>query len=98
MRLGVGCWARPRIITMKFDDRCCRERGAGSGLRGAAGRRGEGGGAAGHYHRPLLASGVWPVGWEVLELSPARVGEQRRVLGRRRVKTDAIDLAAITEL
>jgi hypothetical protein len=37
--------------------------------------------AAGHYHRPLLGSGVWPAGWEVLELSPARVAEQRRVLG-----------------
>jgi transposase len=54
--------------------------------------------AAGHYHRPLLGSGVWPSGWEVLELSPARVSEQRRVQGRRRVKTDAIDLEAITEL
>jgi transposase len=54
--------------------------------------------AVGHYHRPLLAVGVWPAGWEVLELSPARVSEQRRVLGRRRVKTDAIDLEAITEL
>jgi transposase len=54
--------------------------------------------AAGHYHRPLLGSGMWPAGWEVLELSPARVAEQRRVLGRRRVKTDAIDLEAITEL
>jgi transposase len=54
--------------------------------------------AAGHYHRPLLGSGVWPAGWEVLELSPARVSEQRRVQGRRRVKTDAIDLEAITEL
>jgi transposase len=54
--------------------------------------------AAGHYHRPLLGSGVWPAGWEVLELSPVRVSEQRRVLGRRRVKTDAIDLEAITEL
>jgi transposase len=54
--------------------------------------------AAGHYHRPLLESAVWPAGWEVLELSPARVSEQRRVQGRRRVKTDAIDLEAITEL
>lgn len=54
--------------------------------------------AAGHYHRPLLGSGIWPAGWEVLELSPARVSEQRRVQGRRRVKTDAIDLEAITEL
>jgi transposase len=54
--------------------------------------------AAGHYHRPLLVSGMWPAGWQVLELSPARVAEQRRVQGRRRVKTDAIDLEAITEL
>ena len=54
--------------------------------------------AAGHYHRPLLGSRVWPAGWEVLELSPARVAEQRRVQGRRRVKTGAIDLEAITEL
>ena len=54
--------------------------------------------AAGHYHRPLLESTLWPAGWELLELSPARVSEQRRVQGRRRVKTDAIDLEAITEL
>jgi hypothetical protein len=26
--------------------------------------------AAGHYHRPLLGSAVWPAGWEVKELSP----------------------------
>lgn len=54
--------------------------------------------AAGHYHRPLLESTLWPAGWELLEISPARVSEQRRVQGRRRVKTDAIDLEAITEL
>jgi transposase len=54
--------------------------------------------AAGHYHRPLLAPMAWPVGWEVLELNPAHVTEQRRVRGRRRVKTDAIDLEAITDL
>jgi transposase len=54
--------------------------------------------AAGHYHRPLLEPALWPAGWEVVELSPARVSEQRRVQGRRRVKTDAIDLEAITEL
>ena len=54
--------------------------------------------AAGHYHRPLLAATAWPSGWEVLELNPAHVTEQRRVQGRRRVKTDAIDLEAITEL
>jgi transposase len=52
--------------------------------------------AAGHYHRPLLTG--WPSGWEVLALNPAHVTEQRRVMGRRRVKTDAIDLEAITEL
>src|SRR4051812_37565891 len=54
--------------------------------------------AAGHYHRPLLVPTAWPPGWEILELNPAHVTEQRRVMGRRRVKTDAIDLAAITEL
>ena len=53
--------------------------------------------AAGHYHRPVLDY-AWPAGWEVLELNPAHVTEQRRVAGRRRVKTDAIDLEAITEL
>jgi len=54
--------------------------------------------AAGHYHRPFTAQSAWPTGWEVLELNPAHVSEQRRVAGRRRVKTDAIDLEAITEL
>jgi transposase len=54
--------------------------------------------AAGHYHRPLLSPVSWPAGWQLLELNPAHVTEQRRVRGRRRVKTDAIDLEAITEL
>lgn len=53
--------------------------------------------AAGHYHRPV-ADYRWPSGWEVVELNPAHVAEQRRVMGRRRVKTDGIDLEAITEL
>ena len=53
--------------------------------------------AAGRYHRPLATSTVWP-GWEVVELNPAHVTEQRRVMGRRRVKTDALDLEAMTEL
>jgi transposase len=53
--------------------------------------------AAGHYHRPLASPAVWP-GWEVVELNPAHVTEQRRVMGRRRVKTDALDLEAMTEL
>jgi transposase len=54
--------------------------------------------AAGHYHQPLITATSWPVGWQVRELNPAHVTEQRRVMGRRRVKTDAIDLEAITEL
>lgn len=53
--------------------------------------------AAGHYHRPVLDY-RWPAGWEVLEFNPAHVAEQRRIQGRRRVKTDAFDLEAITEL
>jgi transposase len=54
--------------------------------------------AAGHYHRPLLAPGRWPTGWELLELNPGHVTEQRRVLGKRTIKTDAVDLEAMTEL
>ena len=54
--------------------------------------------AAGHYHLPLLAAAVWPNGWELLELNPAHVTEQRRVLGKRTIKTDVIDLEAMTEL
>jgi transposase len=53
--------------------------------------------AAGHYHRPLATPAVWP-GWQVVQLNPAHVSEQRRVMGRRRIKTDALDLEAITEL
>jgi transposase len=52
---------------------------------------------AGHYQRPVLDY-RWQAGWDVLELNPAQVAEQRRVAGRRRIKTDAIDLEAITEL
>ena len=54
--------------------------------------------AAGHYHRPLTAVGVWPAGWQVLEMNPAHVTAQRRVNGQRGVKTDRIDLAAIADL
>jgi transposase len=54
--------------------------------------------AAGHYHRPLLTPASWPAGWELLELNPGHVTEQRRVLGRRTIKTDAVDLQAMTEL
>jgi hypothetical protein len=45
-----------------------------------------------------MVAASWPADWELLELNPAHVSEQRRVQGRRRVKTDAIDLEAITEL
>jgi transposase len=54
--------------------------------------------ACGHYHLPLLTPLAWPAGWEVLELNPAHVAEQRRVQGRRRLKTDAFDLDAMTEM
>jgi transposase len=54
--------------------------------------------AAGHYHRPLLADGVLPARWQVVELNPAWVTAQRRVNGSRGVKTDQVDLAAIADL
>lgn len=54
--------------------------------------------AAGHYHRPVTASGMLPASWTVLELNPAHVTEQRRVLGKRGIKTDQIDLAAMFDL
>jgi len=54
--------------------------------------------AAGHYHRPLTAVGVWPAGWQVVELTPAHVSAQRRVNGQRGVKTDRVDLAAMADL
>src|SRR4029450_9036243 len=54
--------------------------------------------AAGHYQRPLTAAGVWPDGWQVVEVTPAHVTAQRRVNGQRGVKTDRVDLAAITDL
>jgi transposase len=54
--------------------------------------------SAGHYHWPLIAPGVWPPSWQVREFNPAHVAAQRNVMGRRTVKTDAIDLEAIAEL
>ncbi|MGV1010703.1 MAG: IS110 family transposase [Dermatophilaceae bacterium] len=53
--------------------------------------------AAGHYHLPL-AGGVLPVDWELRVLNPGHVSMQRKVNGQRGVKTDKIDLAAITDL
>jgi len=54
--------------------------------------------AAGHYHRPVVASGLLPEAWEVIELNPGHVTEQRRVLGKRGVKTDQVDLTAMFDL
>jgi transposase len=54
--------------------------------------------AAGHYHRPLLADGVLPTEWQVVELNPAWVTAQRRVNGSRGIKTDRLDLVAICDL
>lgn len=54
--------------------------------------------AAGHYHRPLLSPTIWPAGWELLALNPGHVAEQRKVLGKRTIKTDAGDLEAMTEI
>jgi transposase len=54
--------------------------------------------AAGHYHRPLTSSGVLPADWQLVEVNPAHVTAQRRSNGQRGVKTDAVDLAAITDL
>ena len=53
--------------------------------------------AAGHYHLPL-AGGVLPEDWELRVLNPGHVSMQRKVNGQRGVKTDKIDLAAITDL
>jgi transposase len=54
--------------------------------------------AAGHYHRPVTASGMLPAAWTLVELNPAHVTEQRRVLGKRGIKTDQVDLAAMFDL
>ena len=54
--------------------------------------------AAGHYHLPLTGQGIWPDGWQVVELNPAHVTAQRRVNGSRAVKTDRVDLRAIADL
>jgi transposase len=48
--------------------------------------------AAGHYHRPLTGSRLLPADWQLIELNPAHVTEQRRV------KTDQVDLVAMYDL
>jgi transposase len=54
--------------------------------------------AAGHYHRPLVSAGVLPAAWQVVVFNPAHVASQRQTVGRRTVKTDQIDLVAISDL
>jgi hypothetical protein len=44
--------------------------------------------AAGLYHRPLTMAGVWPEGWQVVEVNPAHSSAQRQANGQRGVKTD----------
>jgi len=53
--------------------------------------------AAGHYHRTLVARLV-DAGCEVVELNPAMVAKAREEQGRRGLKTDLTDLAAMAEL
>jgi transposase len=53
--------------------------------------------AAGHYHLPL-AGGVLPAEWDLRLLNPGHVATQRKANGKRGVKTDRIDLAAIADL
>ncbi len=50
------------------------------------------------YHLPLLAPGILPSQWEVVEFNPAHVAEQRKVNGKRGVKTDVIDATAMFDL
>jgi transposase len=54
--------------------------------------------AAGHYHQPLVSAGVLPADWQLVQINPAQVATQRQMTGRRRLKTDALDLVAISDL
>jgi transposase len=36
--------------------------------------------------------------WQLVQLNPAHVATQRQVTGRRRLKTDVLDLVAISDL
>lgn len=50
------------------------------------------------YHLPLLAPGMLPESWELVELNPAHVARQRKANGQRGVKTDVNDATAIFDL
>jgi transposase len=54
--------------------------------------------AAGHYHQPLVSAGVLPEEWQLVQVNPTQVASQRQLTGRRRLKTDALDLVAISDL
>jgi transposase len=54
--------------------------------------------AAGHYHQPLVSTGVLPADWQLVQVNPTQVASQRQLAGRRRLKTDALDLVAISDL
>ncbi len=53
--------------------------------------------AAGRYHRTLMAS-LRRKGLEVVELNPGAVAEARSGQGKRRLKSDVRDLAAMADL
>jgi hypothetical protein len=54
--------------------------------------------AARHYHQPLVSAGVPPEEWQLVRVNPTQVASQRQLTGRRRLKTDALDLVAISDL
>jgi transposase len=54
--------------------------------------------AARHYHQPLVSGGVPPEEWQLVGVNPTQVASQRQLTGRRRLKTDALDLVAISDL
>jgi hypothetical protein len=54
--------------------------------------------AARHYHQPLVSAGVPPEEWQLVGVNPTQVASQRQLTGRRRLKTDALDLVAISDL
>jgi transposase len=54
--------------------------------------------AAGPYHQPLVSAGVLPTEWQLVQVNPTQVASQRQLTGRRRLKTDALDLVAISDL
>ncbi len=65
---------------------------------GACGGAGTAGVEASGYHLPLLALGVFPAQWGVVVFNPAHVAEQRKVNGKRGVKTDVVDATAMFDL